>query len=283
MQISQKNSRCLSVIEGEFGLSTPESSKAAHPFFLWNILSSERMSCYSHGMKIHETITFLGSNKIFIIGALLVFALSCYGEGVSTAKTVFSSEQQTLDTKIAPSPSLENRLVNSATCGRSWKKPLAQIHGKIRNVEYRTPPFTGRRGLHLDVEQDNNIQVVVHVYPEMLIARCPAVFQFTVGETVTVEGSEFFTGRGGIQQNICAAKIARKKNVLAIRDPVTGQLERQLCCQAICETNCTGLPPLCDLMCMGNCQKRTLKAVFQGLPFCPSCDKEYATGTSFGP
>jgi len=127
------------------------------------------------------------------------------------------------------------------------------------------------------VQTGQRTYTVIHVYPEMLIARCPAVFQFTVGDTVTVAGSEFFTGRGGIQQNICAAIITRKNKVLGVRDLVTGELERQLCCQTICEKNCTGLPPLCDWMCMENCRNMTLKAAFQGLPFCPSCDKEYAT------
>ncbi|MCI5159580.1 MAG: hypothetical protein D3906_14350, partial [Candidatus Electrothrix sp. AUS1_2] len=42
-------------------------------------------------------------------------------------------------------------MVNSSTCGRPWKIPLSKIQGKIRNVEYREQPFTGRTGLHIDV------------------------------------------------------------------------------------------------------------------------------------
>ena len=169
----------------------------------------------------------------------------------------------------------ESRIVNSATCGRIWNNQLAKVQGRICDVAYRIQPLTGRSGLHIDVETDSNQYVVIHVFPKTLIAKCPSAFHFTVGDTVTVSGSEFLTG-GGMQQNICAATIIRKKDVLRIRDPMTGRLERQFCCQEICKKNCTGLPPLCNRMCMGNCQNMWLKAVFQELPFCPSCDKEYA-------
>ncbi len=165
-----------------------------------------------------------------------------------------------------------------STCGRPWKSPLTEIQGRIRNVEYRAQPLTGRRGLHLDIETGWQVETVIHVYPERLTANCPSVFYFRVGDTVTVTGSEFFTGRGG-QQNICAATITQEEKVLDLRDPVTGDLERQLCCQEICEKNCTGLPPMCDRMCMGNCQNKRLKAVFQNLPFIPSGDKKYTTAT----
>ncbi|MCI5139737.1 MAG: hypothetical protein D3922_15310, partial [Candidatus Electrothrix sp. AR1] len=119
----------------------------------------------------------------------------------------------------------------------------------------------------------------IHVYPERLTAKCPSVFYFRVGDTVTVTGSEFFTGKGGTQQNICAAIITQEEKVLGVRDPVTGNLKRQLCCQEICEKNCAGLPPMCDRMCMGNCGNKRLKAVFQNLPFSPSGEKKYTTAT----
>lgn len=137
----------------------------------------------------------------------------------------------------------QTRMVNSSTCGRPWKHPLVNIQGKVRNVAYRVQPLTGRRGLHIDVETDQQTDTVIHIYPERLTAKCPSVFYFRVGDRVTVTGSEFFTGRGGIQQNVCAATITQGEKVLGVRDPQTGSLERQLCCQEICEKNCTGLPP----------------------------------------
>jgi hypothetical protein len=173
-----------------------------------------------------------------------------------------------------------SRIMNSSTCGRPWKSPLTEIQGRIRNVEYRIQPFTGRRGLHLDIETGRQTYTVIHVYPERLTAKCPSVFYFREGDRVTVTGSEFFTSIGGSQQNICAATITQGEKMLGVRDPQTGAIERQLCCQEICEKNCAGLPPMCDRMCMGNCRNRRLKAVFQNLPYQhPSWDKDYATTT----
>ena len=169
--------------------------------------------------------------------------------------------------------------INSSTCGQPWKRPLAEIQGRIQNVEYRVQPFTGRTGLHIDVATGPQTYTVIHIYPEQLIAQCPSVFHFRMGDTVNVTGSEFFTGKGGMQQNICAARIRQGKEVLGIRNPDTGTLEMQLCCQEICEKNCIGFPPLCGQICAMNCERRVMKAVFQKLPFCPSCDKEYRTAT----
>ena len=176
----------------------------------------------------------------------------------------------------------QSRMMTSSTCGRPWKLPLSRIQGKIQNVEYREQPFTGRTGLHLDVETGPQIYTIIHIYPERLTSLCPSVFHFRVGETLTVTGSEFFTGQGGMQQNICAAIITKgedEKEMLSIRDPQTGALERQLCCQQICEKNCIGLPPMCDQICAMNCERRVMKAVFQNLPFNPSQDKQYRTAT----
>ncbi|MCI5130255.1 MAG: hypothetical protein D3904_01745, partial [Candidatus Electrothrix sp. EH2] len=151
----------------------------------------------------------------------------------------------------------ESGTMNSSTCGRPWKRPLAEIQGRIRKVEYRIQPFTKRRGLHIDVETGPRSYTVV-VYPQRLTARCPSVFHFTEGETVKVSGSEFFTGPGGMRQNICAAVIAQKKDILNIRDVQSGEFDRLLCCRKICEKNCIGLPPLCGRMCIMNCGNRTL-------------------------
>lgn len=176
----------------------------------------------------------------------------------------------------------QSKMMNSSTCGRPWKLPLTKIHGKIHNVEYKEQPFTKRRGLHLDVETGPQTYTVIHIYPERLTSLCPSVFHFRVGETLTVTGSEFFTGLKGMQQNICASTITKgedEEEVLSIRDPQTGDLEQQLCCQQICENNCIGLPPMCGQICAMNCERRVMKAVFQNLPFNPSQDKQYRTAT----
>ncbi|MCI5210438.1 MAG: hypothetical protein D3910_16990, partial [Candidatus Electrothrix sp. ATG2] len=83
----------------------------------------------------------------------------------------------------------------------------------------------------------------------------------------------------GSEQNICAAVLTQGKKKLAVRDSVSGDLERHLCCSEICEKNCAGLPPMCDMMCMGNCRNRKMMTVFRDLPFCPSCDEKYTTTT----
>jgi hypothetical protein len=215
---------------------------------------------------------------------------SIASEAVPSGQSNWSAERYrrtknqsvTIEQKVVQKNSLmqQSRMMNSSTCGRPWKSPLAEIQGQVRNVEYRVQPFTGRRGLHIDVETGYQKYTVIHVYPERLTAKCPSVFYFRVGDTVKVTGSEFFTSIGGSQQNICAATITQGEKMLGVRDSQTGALERQLCCQEICEKNCSGLPPMCDLMCMGNCKNRQLKAVFQNLPFHhPSQDKDYSTAT----
>lgn len=220
--------------------------------------------------------------------SFLAFVLSAYGIELPvkielSAKKARSSPEQP-SVALAQQEShrenrKENRRANSATCGRPWDNQLAKVQGKIRNVAYRMQPFTRRSGLHIDLETGTQEYVVIHVFPKTLIAKCPSAFHFTVGDTVTVSGSAFFTGSGGMQQNICAATIIRKKDVLRIRDPMTGRLERHGCCQEICKKNCSGLPLMCNRICMGNCQNMWLKAVFQEIPFCPSCDTEYAKTT----
>ena len=104
----------------------------------------------------------------------------------------------------ATSPMQRSRMmsgsINNSTCGRPWKNPLTKIQGRIRNVEYRIQPFTGRRGLHLDIETGWQTDTVIHVYPERLTAKCPSVFYFRVGDPVTITGSEFFTGKGAVNK-----------------------------------------------------------------------------------
>ncbi|RWX44444.1 hypothetical protein H206_01718 [Candidatus Electrothrix aarhusensis] len=197
-------------------------------------------------------------------------------------QNIMQNITQNVQQNIVQATSLmqQSRTINNSTCGRPWQIPLSEIHGRIRNVEYRVQPLTGQRGLHLDIETSEQTETVIHVYPERLTAKCPSVFYFHVGDSVTVTGSEFFTSKGGMQQNICAATITQEEKVLDVRDPITGDLERQLCCQEICEKNCVGLPFMCDRMCMGNCGNKRLKAVFQNLPYQhPSWDKDYATTT----
>ncbi|XOF33886.1 MAG: hypothetical protein ACL93V_00885 [Candidatus Electrothrix sp. YB6] len=148
----------------------------------------------------------------------------------------------------------QSRTLNNATCGRRWKLPLAEIHGKIKKVEYRIQPGTERKGLHIDVETAPRQYTVVHVYPERLTAQCPTMFHFSPGDVVTVVGSAFFAGIGGSQRNICAATVTQRSDRLELRDTVTGALEQQVCCREICRKQCTGLPFVCSRMCMGNCQ-----------------------------
>ncbi len=126
--------------------------------------------------------------------------------------------------------------------------------GKIRKAEYRSPPGTGLRGLHLDVETGDKQSVVIHVFPEQLTKQCSELFDFKQGETVTVSGSEFFTDRAKGQKNLCAAEITRNSETLKLRNPVTGDLEKDACCQKICSRQCTGKPPMCRKMCMTRCR-----------------------------
>lgn len=215
-------------------------------------------------------------------GRVMLFAPAVYGaespaEQHRSAKVISTAVHQLMAQQM--SRIQQSGSMNSSTCGRPWKRPLAEIQGRIRRIEYRVQPFTGRRGLHIDVETGPQTYTVVHVYPERLTVRCPSVFHFIEGETVKVTGSEFFTGPGGMRQNICAAVIAQGKEVLSIRDVRNGEFERQLCCRKICEKNCIGLPPLCGRMCMMNCGNRRLKAFFKNLPSCPSCDNNQAKVT----
>jgi len=218
------------------------------------------------------------------------FVAAAYGIEIQAAEPAPHPEQQLSTEQVAPEQDFperteplflqENRTMSSTTCGHSWKAPLVEISGKIENIAYRVQPVTGRKGLHLDVETSPLNYVVIHVYPEMLIAQCPSAFHFTVGETVMITGSQFFTGTGEKQQNICAATITRGEEVFDIRDPETGDLDRQLCCREICTRNCVGMPPVCRRMCMQNCGSKRMQAVFQPLSFCPACDQVYtATAT----
>ncbi|MCI5222158.1 MAG: hypothetical protein D3924_05680 [Candidatus Electrothrix sp. AR4] len=142
-----------------------------------------------------------------------------------------------------------------SSCGKSWKTPLNEITGKIRKIEYKSPPWTNQRGLHLDVETAPQNHIVIHVFPEKLISQCSNLFMFEEGEEIMVSGSEFLTGREGRRQNLCAATITRNSNTLELRNPETGDLVKQACCREICKRNCAGKSPICGNTCLNICGK----------------------------
>ncbi|XOF32917.1 MAG: type II secretion system secretin GspD [Candidatus Electrothrix sp. YB6] len=141
------------------------------------------------------------------------------------------------------------------SCGNPWKTPLMEIRGKVKKVEYRKPPWSSQKGLHLDVEIAGKQNIVVHVFPEQpkqLTKQCQDLFTFKQGEIVTVSGSAFFT-KAGSQPNICAAAVTRNAGVLNLRTPTTGRLEKGTCCQEICRKRCTGRGAVCRRRCMDRC------------------------------
>jgi hypothetical protein len=160
----------------------------------------------------------------------------------------------------APTPSANEVNIRPArpeTCGKPWKTPLMEMRGKVQKVEYRKPPWSSQKGLHLDVQTIGKQDIVIHVFPEQLITQCQNLFTFKEGELVTVSGSEFLT-EAGKQMNICAAEIIRSAGVLNLRNPITGSLEKEACCQEICGKRCTGRPPFCRRRCMDRCSTENL-------------------------
>ena len=121
------------------------------------------------------------------------------------------------------------------SCDTSWTTPLQEeIKGTIRKVEYSPQPGNGLTGLHLDVETADQEHFIVHISPEYKISRCPDLFTFQEGETVTVTGSELLAP--GSQKNICAAEITRQNSeVLKLRDRITGKYNNDVFSHKICK------------------------------------------------
>ncbi|WP_446007976.1 META domain-containing protein [Candidatus Electrothrix sp.] len=143
--------------------------------------------------------------------------------------------------------------VSESSCNQPWKTPpLAEINGQVRKVEMNSPSWTNQRGLQLDVQTSAGTYVV-HVFPENLMAQCQEVLHFEVGEKIVVSGSEFRTGKGQGQLNICAATITKGSNVLRLRDPLTSTLDKRLCCQEMCRERCVGKPEQCKGRCLARC------------------------------
>ncbi|MCI5224292.1 MAG: hypothetical protein D3924_16895 [Candidatus Electrothrix sp. AR4] len=124
---------------------------------------------------------------------------------------------------LSKKPDIE--VCTEEACGQPWKISQVAIQGMINNIYYASPPFTNKRGLHLDITNSATGQhVIVHVFPEQCIQRNPEDFKFKIGDVVTASGSEFFTVNGS-QRNICAAKI----NTLKLRDRNNGCFNKDLC------------------------------------------------------
>ncbi|WP_339135173.1 MAG: META domain-containing protein [Candidatus Electrothrix sp. GW3-4] len=189
-------------------------------------------------------------------------------EEVETSLPVAPSSAEDGEEKVQPSDAGEGQgavqvqpisesiseSVRESSCNQPWKTPLTEISGQIRKVAIKSPPWTKQSGLHLDVETSSG-SYVIHVFPENLIKQCREVFHFEVGETVTVSGSEFRSGKGQGQLNICAATITRATNVLQLRDPLTSGLDKRVCCQEYCGNKCTDRPEKCMSQCLSQCNK----------------------------
>ena len=112
------------------------------------------------------------------------------------------------------------------SCNRPWTSPLMEIEGIIRKVQYKKPPWaawSNQKGLHFDVETNDEEHLLIHVFPEPKIKQCPDLFTFQEGETVIVVGSAFSTPER--KKNICAAEIIRQTSEvpeLKLRKPRTG-------------------------------------------------------------
>jgi hypothetical protein len=129
----------------------------------------------------------------------------------------------------------DKRLIMSSikeSCGKPWKAGRKEIkEAIIRKVEYIPQPETGLNELHLDVKTAEHQNFIIHVSPEYKINRCPDLFDFQGGETVTVVGYEL----SGNQGNICATEITRQHaETLRLRDQTTGTYNNELFNHEIC-------------------------------------------------
>ena len=157
----------------------------------------------------------------------------------------------------------------SNPCGQSWKRPLKEVRGKIIKVYDSNIPGTRMEGRHLRLKTSSGKDVVIHVFPKMCIDNNPSgEFQFTTGDEISVTGSEFFTGPGGSQGNICAAELQYQGHNFtgkdALRDVGTGSINKILCagkkipaCTRTCQDRCSGKPGMCLNRCMSMCNHNT--------------------------
>ena len=180
-------------------------------------------------------------------------------------------------------------------CGQPWNTPLETVEGEIIDGYYSSIPGTQKEGLHLKVETSSGEEVLVHVFPKKCIKNNPEAFVFYTTDMVAVAGSEFFTGPGGGQRNICAAELWDQEHNFTgednLRDIGTGYLNTELCrpadmpsgmidapdiskaidadsgygatkrtgqpdCTAICQNNCSGKPSVCIRICMNMCSSK---------------------------
>lgn len=144
----------------------------------------------------------------------------------------------TTTTTIATNPPRSDTEENQkdtiiTSCGTPCKASPKEIkEATIRKVEYSPQPGTGLNELHLDVETADQQNFIIHVSPEYKISRCPDLFRFHEGETVTVVGFELL----GNQANICAAEITRQSSeALKLRDRTTGEYDNTIFNHEICK------------------------------------------------
>ncbi|MCI5222806.1 MAG: META domain-containing protein [Candidatus Electrothrix sp. AR4] len=220
--------------------------------FLFSRAEATRVAC-PLGMEVEDAfLSALENTQSYQIkdGILALFDR----HGKMLARLRHASRLTEDDSLIPPPPVASVGLDQLISCGKSWKTPLTKLKGKIKKIEYRSPPWIKEKGLLLDVETSPGTYFVIHVFPEKLIRQCPEQFGFELGEEVIVTGSEFRTGKGGGQRNICAATITQGSKVLSLRDPATSALDRRGCGQAFCRKQCAGKgkPKRCMDRCMDN-------------------------------
>lgn len=145
-------------------------------------------------------------------------------------------------------------------CGQPWSTPLSEVEGEIVSIYYATPPFTNQQGLHLELSETSSQEsFIIHVFPKTCVDNDPDKFNFTVGEVVTVTGSEFSTPV--TERNICAAQITEYPD-LQLRTLDTGCMNMELCvnCEAMCDVQCANAtkPDICMNNCLENCQSQII-------------------------
>jgi hypothetical protein len=180
-------------------------------------------------------ICYVISAVLFLLLALIIFLyLNPDDPEVSQQLPVVQQpiKESDLQKKLYTADS-QTRPPIRESCGKPWKASPKEIkEAIIRKVEYSPQPGTGLNELHLDVETADQQNFIIHVSPEYKISRCPNLFTFEEGETVTVLGFELL----GNQANICATEITRQNTKsLKLRDQKTGKYNNTVFNHEICK------------------------------------------------
>ena len=185
-------------------------------------------------------ICYVISAVLFLLVALCIFIYIPSRTPPSEPPFPISKSQQKEPREPAPINSKKDQPIimtkwppTKESCGKPWKTSPKKIKGAIiRKVEYSPQPGTGLNELHLDVETADQQNFIIHVSPEYKISRCPDLFTFEEGETVTVVGFELL----GNQANICATEVTRQNTEkLKLRDRTTGKYNNDLFNHEICK------------------------------------------------